>query len=73
MSGIRYVDHLDTDPSAKTSFQDYTLFDSKISYQVRKYAELFINAENIFNQKYENNMYYTMPGITAFGGVKMKF
>ncbi|MCX6325155.1 MAG: TonB-dependent receptor [Bacteroidia bacterium] len=73
MSSIQYVNHLDTDPSAKASFQDYTLFDSKISYQVWKYAELFISAGNILNQKYENNLYYTMPGITAFGGVKMKF
>ena len=73
MSSIQYVNHLDTDPSVKVSFQNYTLFDSKISYQVRKYAELFISAENILNQKYENNLYYPMPGITAFGGVKMRF
>lgn len=72
MSSIQYVNHLDTDPSAKVSFQNYALFDSKISYQVRKYAELFISAENILNQKYENNLYYPMPGITAFGGVKIK-
>ncbi|MFA5816182.1 MAG: TonB-dependent receptor [Bacteroidales bacterium] len=72
-ASIQYVNHLDTDPSANVSFQNYTLFDSKISYQVWKYAELFISAENISNQKYENNLYYPMPGITAFGGVKMRF
>ena len=73
ISSIQYVNHLDTDPSAKASFQNYTLLSSKISYQVLKYAELFISAENIFNQKYENNRYYTMPGITVFGGIKFKF
>ena len=72
MSSIQYVNHLDTDPSAKVNFQNYTLFDSKISYQVCKYAELFISAENILNQKYENNLYYPMPGITVFGGIKFK-
>ena len=72
MSSIQYVNNLDTDPSAKTSFQSYVLLNSKISYQVWKYAELFISAENILNQKYENNLYYTMPGITAFGGIKFK-
>jgi len=73
MPSIQYVNHLDTDPSAKTSFQDYVLLNSKISYQVWKYAELFIMAENLLNQKYETNKYYTMPGVTAFGGVKFKF
>ncbi|MCX6320446.1 MAG: TonB-dependent receptor [Bacteroidia bacterium] len=72
MSSIQYVNHLDTDPSVKVNFQNYTLFDSKISYQVCKYAELFISAENILNQKYENNLYYPMPGITVFGGIKFK-
>ncbi|HUX55376.1 MAG TPA: hypothetical protein VMV77_00255, partial [Bacteroidales bacterium] len=61
------------DPSAKTSYQNYVLLNSKISYQVLKYAELFISAENILNQEYENNLYYSMPGITAFGGIKMRF
>jgi outer membrane cobalamin receptor len=70
---IRYVNHLDTDPSAKTIYQNYVLLNSKISYQIWKYAELFVSAENILNEKYENNIYYTMPGITAFGGVKMRF
>jgi outer membrane cobalamin receptor len=72
-SSIQYVNHLDTDPSEKVSFQNYILFNSKISYQVWKFAELFISAENILNQKYENNIYYPLPGITLFGGLKMKF
>jgi len=70
---VQYVNHLDTDPSAKISYQNYILLNSKISYKVLKHAELFISAENILNQKYENNLYYSMPGITAFGGVKMRF
>jgi len=73
MPSIQYVNHLDTDPSAKTSYQNYVLLNSKISYQGWKYAELFIMAENLLNQKYETNKYYTMPGVTAFGGVKFKF
>jgi len=71
-SSIQYVNDLDTDPSAKVSFQNYALLDSKISYKVLKSAELFISAENILNQKYVNNIYYTMPGITIFGGIKIK-
>ena len=71
-ASVQYVNHLDTDPSTKVSFQNYTLLNSKVSYQVWKFTELFISTENILNQKYENNRYYPMPGITVFGGIKMK-
>jgi iron complex outermembrane receptor protein len=73
MASIQYINHLDTDPSAKVYFQNYTLLNTKISYQIWKYAEIFVSAENLLNQKYETNRYYTMPGITAFGGVNFKF
>lgn len=71
-ASAEYVNHLDTDPSTKVSYQTYTLVNSKISYQAWKFAVFFIRAENILNQKYENNRYYPMPGITVFGGIKMK-
>jgi outer membrane cobalamin receptor len=72
MTSVQYVNHLDTDPSANTSYQTYVLLNSKISYIVWKFAELFLSAENILNQKYENNIYYPMPGITMFGGMKLR-
>ena len=74
MASIQHVNHLDTDPSVSNeSFETYTLLNSKVSYKVLKYAELFISAENILNQEYETNRYYTMPGITVFGGINFKF
>jgi outer membrane cobalamin receptor len=72
MTSLQHVNHLDTDPSANTSYQTYVLLNSKISYRVWKFAELFLSAENILNQKYENNIYYPMPGITMFGGMKLR-
>jgi outer membrane cobalamin receptor len=71
-SSLQYINHLDTDPSPGTSFQTYTLLNAGISYQPSKFAGLFVNAENILNQKYENNMYYPMPGITLFAGIKIR-
>jgi len=73
MTSIQHVNQLDTDPSVSSeSFENYTLLNSKISYQALKFAELFISAENILDQEYENNIYYKMPGITLFGGIKLK-
>jgi outer membrane cobalamin receptor len=73
MASVQYINHLDTDASKVVYFQDYTLLNAKISYRVWKYAELFISGENLLNQKYETNRYYPMPGVTAFGGVNLKF
>jgi outer membrane cobalamin receptor len=73
MISVQHVNHLDTDPLVSSeSFENYTLLNSKISYQALKFAELFISAENILDQVYENNIYYKMPGITLFGGIKLK-
>ncbi len=74
MISIQHIDRLDTDPLAgNEKFETYTLLNSKISYKLMKWGELFISAENILNQQYENNVYYPMPGITLFGGIKMRF
>ncbi|MDY0098236.1 MAG: TonB-dependent receptor [Bacteroidales bacterium] len=73
-ASLQQVINLDTDPAVtKVAHEDYTLLNSRISYRVLKFAEIFVSAENILNQKYENNKYYPMPGITAFGGVKLRF
>jgi iron complex outermembrane receptor protein len=70
----QYIDHLDTDPlPGKESYQTYLLIDSKVSFNLQKWCELFVSGENLLNQEYENNIYYPMPGITFFGGMKLKF
>ena len=53
MLSLQQVVNLDTDPSAKTCQEDYTLVNSKISHQFCKYAEAFFSIENLLNQKYE--------------------
>jgi outer membrane cobalamin receptor len=69
---VQYINHLDSDPSSEISYQTYILLNSKVSYKLSRLAEFFMSAENLLNQKYENNLYYTMPGITVFGGIKLK-
>lgn len=73
MLSSQFIDHLDSDPSVTAeSFETYTLLNSRISYQILKWGELFISAENLLNQKYETNKYYSMPGVTVFGGVRIR-
>lgn len=71
-ASVQHIDHLDTNPLVnKETYETYTLLNSKISYTPVKFAEFFISGENLLNQKYATNIYYTMPGITVFGGVKL--
>lgn len=71
-ASIEYINGLDTDPSTKIKEETYTLVNTKITYRALKFAEFFLNAENILNTGYETLKYYTMPGITVFGGIKLK-
>ncbi len=70
---LQHVSNLDTDPSAKTHFEDFTLVNARVGYRFCKFAEVFINGENLLNQKYEQNRYYTMPGTTVFAGLNLNF
>lgn len=71
---MQHINNLDCNPAAgKETYQNYSLVNSKLSYQLLPWCNLFLSAENILNQEYQNNIYYTMPGITAFGGLKMRF
>jgi len=70
---LQHVANLDTDPSAKTHFEDFTLINARIAQRLCRFAEVFANAENLLNQKYEQNHYYTMPGTTLFAGLNLNF
>lgn len=70
---LQQVINLDTDPTAKVHLEDYTLMNVRIGHRFCKYAEVFVNAENLLDQKYEQNRYYSMPGVTVFAGVNLNF
>jgi len=72
-ASLQHIDHLDTNPAVnKEAYETYTLVNSKISYSPFRYTEFFLSGENLLNQKYATNIYYTMPGITVFGGIKLR-
>jgi len=74
MVSSQHINHLDSDPAInREAYETYTLLNSKVSFHITGWAELFLSAENILNQTYATNIYYTMPGITVFGGVKAVF
>jgi iron complex outermembrane receptor protein len=74
MANVQYVNGLDTDPSnSVNTHENCTILNAKISYRIWKSIKLFTSAENLLDLNYEINRYYTMPGITFFGGLNLKF
>lgn len=72
-SSLRYINNLDTDASKAINLQSYTLLNGKVAYQFNSHISMFISANNLLNQHYETNRYYTMPGVVAFSGIKCHF
>ena len=72
MLSLQQIVNLDTDPSTVSVQEDYTLVNAKVSHHICRYAEIFVSAENLLNQKYEQNRYYPMPGTTFFAGINLK-
>lgn len=71
-SSVQYVEDLDSDPGVGVSLQDYVLWNGKVTFRALKFGELFLTLENILGTQYENNRYYTMPGLTFYGGLKLR-
>jgi len=59
-----------TDP---VTIEKYTLLNSRISYTINKYADVFIKGENLTDTRYYINYGYPMPGILAFAGLNLHF
>lgn len=50
--------------------QNYATVNLRLSYQVIKQLQLFVNLDNITDARYVINRGYEMPGFTAMGGFK---
>ena len=70
-ASLQQIIHLDNDPSPVVSNEDYTLLKAKAAYSINRYLKWYVSGENLLNDKYEMNRYYTMPGATVFTGINI--
>lgn len=70
---IQQVVNLDNDATPVTNQVDYTLLQAKAVVILTDFMKFHISADNLLNQKYEVNRYYTMPGTTVFAGINLMF
>ena len=53
--------------------QNYAIVNTRISYQIIKLIQVFLNLDNITDTRYVINRGYPMPGFTIMGGFKLTF
>jgi outer membrane cobalamin receptor len=70
----QHIHNLYTKVTATIKEKDsYTLLNSKVSYLINKYIDVFVKGENLTDKKYYINYAYPMPGIIVFGGFNLHF
>ncbi len=53
--------------------KDYQLLGARIAYQATRFMNVYLAGNNLFDQAYQINFGYPMPGINFMGGVSLKF
>lgn len=71
-TGLQYVNGLYSavGPDKK---EDFLLWNARLSYQLSDMLQLWVNADNLLNTKYQINAGYPMPGIAFMAGVNLSF
>ncbi len=73
VASIQQISNLDNDPLPIVNKESYTLVKAKASYNFAKGMKIYVSGENLLNQDYQVNRYYTMPGVTIFSGINYTF
>ena len=71
-TGFQYINSLYSavGPDKK---EDFLLWNARVSYQLSDMIQLWLNADNLLNTKYQINDGYPMPGIAFMGGINLSF
>ncbi len=73
MASLQQISGLDSDPTPAVETQNYSLLTAKAVYVINKNLKWYVSGENLLNETYAVNRYYTMPGTTIFSGLNISF
>jgi vitamin B12 transporter len=65
-------DTIFTFPSTTTTLNAYTLVGGIVSYDTTPWSTVYVRAENVFNQRYEEVYSYRSPGAGVYAGFKVR-
>ena len=69
----RFVGQRFNDPSNDNSLPHFYVWNASFSYDVNKTVQIYGRADNIFNRKYEEVLFFGTPIRSVFGGVRVNF
>jgi len=70
---LQLVNDLVTQLKPTVIKENYSLINSRISYEINKYFNIFLKGENLTNEKYYINYGYPMPGFIIFAGINLHY
>jgi outer membrane cobalamin receptor len=70
---MQHIHNLYTQITPQKVKESYTLLNSRITYTINKFIDVFAKSENLTGKKYYINYGYPMPGFVAFGGLNLHF
>jgi len=74
VASVQQISNLDNDPSpVSVNKVSYTLLNAKATFNLTRNLKFYVSGDNLLNQDYQVNRYYTMPGTTVFGGINFIF
>jgi vitamin B12 transporter len=69
----RYMGQRYNNTGNTQSIASFTVWNFSATYDINKSFQLYTRANNIFNEKYEEVLYFGTPIRSIFGGVRMNF
>ena len=69
----RFVGQRFADTSNQDSLPHFYVWNASLTYDVSKTVQLYGRADNIFNRKYEEVLFFGTPVSSVFGGVRINF
>ena len=69
----RYVGQRYNIPRNLQSIPSFLVWNLSATYDVNKRVQVYMRADNLFNQKYEEVLFFGTPIRSIFGGVRMNF
>jgi vitamin B12 transporter len=69
----RYVGQRFNNVGDKDSIPSFLVWNLSATYDVNKHMQAYLRADNIFNEKYEEVLFFGTPIRSVFGGVRINF
>ncbi|MBR4219360.1 MAG: TonB-dependent receptor, partial [Bacteroidales bacterium] len=72
-AGLQYIGGLYTQVGEKPQQEDFVLANAQLQFSPLDWLGIWIKGENLFDQNYEINAGYPMPGANFMAGASIRF